>query len=107
MKINAAVLAVLAIALPGGATAIPYGDATCDQLVDEVVNTKKLFDKAAADFNRQAEHPATKPEIVQLSLLTQRHDRAFYHAGRKVPGDFLGSGIDFDSLVASSSSKLP
>jgi hypothetical protein len=94
MKINAAVLAVLAIALPGGATAIPYGDATCDQLVDEVVNTKKLFDKAAADFSRQAEQPATKPEIVQLSLLTQRHDRAFTMLAVKCPETL--SGIDFD-----------
>jgi hypothetical protein len=94
MKITAAVLAVLAIALPGGATAIPYGDATCDQLVDEVVNTKKLFDKAAADFSRQAEQPATKPEIVQLSLLTQRHDRAFTMLAVKCPETL--SGIDFD-----------
>jgi hypothetical protein len=94
MKINAAVLVVLASVLPGSATAISYGDATCNQLVDEVVNTKKLFDKATADFVRQAEQPATKQEIVQLSLLTQRHDRAFAMLAVKCPATL--SGIDFD-----------
>ncbi|PWC45765.1 hypothetical protein [Azospirillum sp. TSO22-1] len=94
LKITAAVLAVLAAAIPGSAFGLTYGNATCGQLVDEVVNTKKLFDKLAADISRQGEQPATRQEIVQLSLLTQRHDRAFAMLAIKCPETL--SNIDFN-----------
>jgi len=94
LKAKTAILAALMAAIPGGAGALTYGNATCAQLVDEVVTTKKLFEKAAADFSRQGEQPATKQDIVQLSLLTQRHDRAFAMLVVKCPETL--SNIDFD-----------
>lgn len=92
--INAAVLAVLVAAIPGSASGLTYGNATCNQLVDEVVNTKKMFDKVAADLNQQGEQPATRRESVQLSVLTQRHDRAFAMLAIKCPETL--SNINFD-----------
>lgn len=94
VKADVAVLAALAIAIPGGASALTYANATCDQLVDEVVNTKKLFEQAAAEFSQQGEQPATKQDIVQLSRLTQRHDRAFAMLAVKCPATL--SNIDFE-----------
>ena len=93
-RVHAITLAALAIVIPGGASALTYGNATCNQLVDEVVNTKNLFDEAAADFRRQGEQPATKLEIIQLSLLTQRHGRAFTMLVAKCPETL--SNIDLD-----------
>ncbi|HYG88092.1 MAG TPA: hypothetical protein VD978_17740 [Azospirillum sp.] len=92
--INAAALAVLVAATPGSASGLTYGNASCDQLVDEVVNTKTLFDKVAADIDKQGEQPATKREVVQLSILTQRHDRAFAMLAIKCPETL--SNINFD-----------
>jgi len=94
LKINAAILVVLVAAIPNSASGITYGNATCNQLVDEVVNTKKLFDKVATEITQQGEQPATKREIVQLSVLTQRHDRAFAMLAIKCPETL--SNINFD-----------
>jgi hypothetical protein len=93
-RAQAVVFIALMSAIPNGASALTYGNATCDQLVDEVVNTKKLFEEAAQDFNKHNEQPATKQDIVQLSLLTQRHDRAFAMLAVKCPEAL--SNIDFD-----------
>lgn len=82
------------VALPGSASALTYESASCSQLVDDVVNTKKLFDKAVDDINRQGEQPATKQDVVQLTLLTQRHDRAFAMLAARCPETL--SNVDFD-----------
>ncbi|WP_029010464.1 hypothetical protein [Azospirillum halopraeferens] len=87
-------LAALALAVPGGVSALTYGAATCDQLVDEVIETKKRFDAVAAEISRQGEQPATKQETVQLSLLTQRHDRAFAVLATRCPETL--ADINFD-----------
>ncbi|QCG94388.1 hypothetical protein E6C67_10615 [Azospirillum sp. TSA2s] len=93
-KAQAVVFTALISIISGGASALTYGNATCDQLVDEVINTKKLFEQAVQDFKQHSEQPATKQDIVQLSLLTQRHDRAFAMLAVKCP-DAL-SNIDFN-----------
>ena len=94
IKTHVAILAVLATTIPNSASALTYGNATCDQLVDAVIDTKKRFDTMATEISREGEQPATKQEIIDLSLLTQRHDRAFAILAVRCPETL--SNIEFD-----------